>query len=162
MFYLVASTRFRVEGESMHPNLRDGQQVLVRKLERKGLALQRGAVVAVRHPREQRRIFIKRVVGLPGECLNLGEDAVYVNGNPLAELYLEAGGCPPGRYARQWLVGEDEIFVLGDNRADSWDSRAFGPVPRNLVIGQVWWRCWPLRDWGPIHSPVPVAQRSQD
>jgi signal peptidase I len=137
----------------MRPTLRDGQQVLARPCASDGPSLQRGDVVALRHPHSQGVVLIKRVVGLPGEHLRLAEDAVYLNDGPLAEPYLEGPPCPQGRYARQWLLDEGEYLVLGDNRGDSLDGRAFGPVGLELVLGRVWCRCWPPWAWGLVPSP---------
>ncbi len=143
-----ASARFRVEGDSMRPTLQHGQQVLARQLRAEDGLPQRGAVVVLRHPLEQGSVIIKRVIGLPGEHLRLAQDAVYVDDRPLAEPYLAGPPCPANRYPREWIVGPEECFVLGDNRSDSQDSRAFGLVSRELVLGRVWFRCWPPQAWG--------------
>lgn len=134
----------------MSPTLRDGQHVLARRVRSPGALLQRGDVVVLRQPADPRRIFIKRVMGLPGEHLRLGRDAVYVNGLPLAEPYLDGPLCSVGRYAGQWIMDPEEYFVMGDNRSDSQDSRAFGPIHRQRILGRVWLRCWPPRAWGPV------------
>lgn len=147
---LLTSARFRVEGDSMRPALRHGQQVLARRISPAGGLARRGEVVVFRHPLKRDDVVIKRVIGLAGEHLRLALDAVYVNDLPLAELYLDGPPCPMNRYPREWLVGQDECFVLGDNRDDSQDSRAFGPVSQELILGRVWWRCWPPHAWGRV------------
>jgi len=158
---LLASARFRVEGDSMCPTLQDGQHVLARRVPSPGAALQRGEVVVLRHPADSRRIFIKRVIGLPGEHLRLAQDAVYVNDLPLAEPYLDGPPCPAGRSPRQWIMGPEEYFVLGDRRSDSQDSRAFGPVGHEMILGRVWFRCWPPRSWGQVPPPGAVSRSRQ-
>jgi signal peptidase I len=157
---LLSSARFRVEGDSMYPALQRGQHLLVHRVRSSDSPLQRGDVVALRHPADPQRIFIKRVIGLPGEHLRLAEDAVYVNDLPLAEPYLDGPPCPVGRYARQWVVAPDEYFVLGDHRSDSQDSRAFGAVGQQMVLGRVWFRCWPPRAWGRV-LPAGAVSRSR-
>ncbi len=147
---LPASARFCVEGESMRPTLRNGQQVLAHRIRPADGPPRRGDVVVLRHPLEQGNVIIKRVIGLPGEYLRLAQDAVYVNGQSLAEPYLDGPPCPVNRYPREWVVAPDAWFVLGDRRTDSQDSRAFGPVHRELILAQVWWRCWPPHAWGRV------------
>lgn len=134
----------------MCPTLRHGQQVLARRIRAANAPPERGEIVVLRHPLEPGSVIIKRVIGLPGEHLRLGDDAVCVNDLPLAEPYLDGPPCPVNRHPREWMAGPGEWFVLGDSRADSQDSRAFGPVSRELVLGRVWFRCWPLRAWGRV------------
>lgn len=128
----------------MAPTLSSGQLVQTRPLSRsssrEGL---RGKIVAFRHPLRPGSIYIKRVTGLPGEHVALNKGVVEVNGAALAEPYLPKGTETPALGATQWVNDTDEIFVMGDNRADSEDSRRFGPVPLSLMVGQVSFRWWP-------------------
>lgn len=147
---LVASARYRVEGDSMLPTIAGKQHVLVAPVTFPWNRLRRGDIVLLRHPVLARRTYIKRVIGLPSEEVRLVEELVYVNGQLLEEAYL---GGQPGNWKRgpqEWWTGSDEYFVVGDNRNDSDDSRAFGPVSGNLIFGRVWFRYWPLAAWGPI------------
>lgn len=137
----------------MRPALCHGQHVLARRVRAGDGLYRRGELVVLRHPLDPSDVIIKRLVGLPGEHLRLGSDAVCVNDLPLAEPYLDGPPCPVNRHPREWVVGPDEWFVLGDNRADSQDSRAFGPVSRELVLGRVWLRCWPPQAWGRVSVP---------
>ena len=102
----------------------------------------------VRDPRLPAREELKRIVGLPGEELRFEDGLLYVDGAPLDEPYLE--GLPPtlGLEARCWRLGPGEYFVMGDNRAHSTDSREYGPVRAEMLVGRVVLRYWPPRRWG--------------
>jgi signal peptidase I len=147
---LFTSARFLVEGESMAPALASGQSVLASRPRLPWDRLRRGDVVVLRHPVWSDRIYIKRIIGLPGEEVRLEDGRVYLDGAPLDEAYLEGPPSQRKDYDRGWLTETDEYFVMGDNRGDSGDSRAFGPVQRQRILGRVWLRCWPPRAWGPV------------
>ena len=143
------SARVRVEGDSMTPTLEDGQSVLVVRPVFPWNRLRRGDVVVLTPPAPTPGLsadtwFIKRVAGMPGEEIVLEGGRVYADDLLLAELTGAVslpGHAGDGR--REWWNGPDEYFVLGDNPADSRDSRAFGPVPAERIIGRVWCRVWP-------------------
>jgi len=155
--------RFEVHQISMEPTFHEGQRVLVSKIgsiwsslavrtahaaeSRRGspFALKRGQVVVFYKSRARDEdALIKRVVGLPGDTIELRGGRVLVNGAPLDEPYLHglstacAGACGP------FALGPDEYFVMGDNRANSLDSRSFGPIPGDQIVGRVVARYWPL------------------
>ena len=113
--------------------------------------LGRGDIIAFRHPQNQHRVYLKRIVGLPNEYIALKDDRVSINGSPQPEPYLFSGLSREGRsrreYPRQWFTDAREYFVLGDNRGDSEDSRSFGPVADRLIVGRLWFRYWPPRVW---------------
>jgi signal peptidase I len=144
MVNLFFSARFRVEEDSMLPSLLHGQSVFVVRTRFSWNKLRRGDVVAFERAGGT---YIKRVVGLPGEDIRMAEGQVYLDGVALAEAYSKgvAGGAE-----KEWFNGPDEYFLLGDNRADSNDSRAFGPVSGELIRGRAWFRCWPPSKWRPI------------
>ena len=139
----------------MAPALQDGQQVLA-VMPRPPELLKRGSIVVLRHPVWPNFIYIKRIIGLPGEHIRLEGSRVYLNDNLLEEPYLEEISDPqiqksPTRgSARLWITDENEVFVLGDQRSDSQDSRAFGPVHRIFILGRVWLRYWPPQAWGTL------------
>ncbi len=144
------SARVRVEGESMTPTLTDGESVLMVRPVFPWNRLQRGDVVVLNPPGSPNPgdWFIKRVAGMPGEEIVLRGGRVYVD-----DLLLPMPSIPAGPSAgarREWWNGPDEYFVLGDNPADSRDSRVFGPVPAGRIIGRVWLRCWPPKAWGRV------------
>ena len=163
---LLMAARFVVKGESMLPNFAMDQYVLVSRLAYQSRAPSRGDVVVLRHPGQPRRNYIKRIVGLPGERVQAGDGRVRINGEVLVEPYLYRGddgrfkggmSHPDGPLGEQgpadggseeWFLEEDRYFVMGDNRQYSDDSRAFGPVGRDLIVGKAWIRYWPRDAWG--------------
>jgi signal peptidase I len=134
----------------MDPALRNGQYLLTSRFAYWGAEPERGDIVVLRDPRRTGTDFVKRIVGLPGEHVAVAEGCPVVDDRPLAEPYLEKRG--PWRSARdgQWVMGEGEYFVLGDNRDDSLDSRFLGPVPRRLIVGKAWLCYWPPAKWGRV------------
>ena len=148
---VLFSARVRVEGDSMTPTLEDGQSVLVVRPVFPWNRLQRGDVVVLTPPSPTPGLpegtwFIKRVAGMPDEEIVLQGNRVYADDVLLADL----SGRTASDGRREWWNGPDEYFVLGDNPADSRDSRAFGPVPGERIIGRVWFRIWPLSAWGKV------------
>jgi signal peptidase I len=104
----------------------------------------------LRHPAQNHRIYIKRIVGLPDESISLRNGVVCIGDLPLHETYLTSFHNLHRTTDREWWMGPHEYFVMGDNRSDSEDSRIFGPVSRDLIVGSVWFRYWPLRAWGKV------------
>jgi len=143
--FLAQATR--VEGQSMDPNLHDNQRLIIEKITYRFRPPTRGEIVVLRRP--QPDPLIKRVVGLPGETVAIHDYQVYIDGKPLDEPYLtEITG---GSMAPQ-IVPEDHVFVLGDNRDSSNDSRAFGMIPLEDIVGRAWVRYWPPGEIGLFHS----------
>ncbi|MBM3189205.1 MAG: signal peptidase I [Chloroflexi bacterium] len=145
--FLAQATR--VEGQSMEPNLHNNQRLIIEKISYRLHAPERGDIVVLRRPHKSSEPLIKRVVGLPGETVQIKEGRVYINGQPLTEPYLDQATW--GDSAPQ-IVPEEHIFVLGDNRRASNDSRSFGMVPLDDVIGKAWVIYWPLPEAGIISS----------
>lgn len=151
---------FRVEGRSMLPSLTTDNLVLVTKISYLTSTPDRGDVMVISKPSEQREDLVKRVVGLPRETVEMRDGKVFINGIGLDEsAYVEN----LGNYSMPPLVlGADAYFVLGDNRRESEDSRRFGPVPARAIIGKVWFVYWPFDLFGifpdnpPIREPLPV------
>jgi signal peptidase I len=143
--FLAQATR--VEGQSMEPNLHDNQRLIIEKITYRFREPQRGDIIVLRRPSRSTEPLIKRVVGLPGETVSIHEGRVYIDGDPLGEEYLnqETWGTMPPR-----LVPEEHVFVLGDNRKASNDSRSFGMVPFDDIIGRAWLRYWPPNEVGPV------------
>ncbi len=143
--FLAQATR--VEGQSMEPNLHDNQRVIIEKISYRFHPPRRGDIVVLQLPNRHSDPLIKRVVGLPGETVEIRGGQVLINGQVLDEPYLDQytyQGMPPR------VVPDDEIFVLGDNRGYSNDSRAFGFVPYSDIIGRAWFRYWPPLEIGPV------------
>ena len=155
---------FEVEGGSMETTLLPGQYVLVDKLTPRWASYARGDIVVLRPPSQasgDRGVpFIKRVIGLPGDQVRLEDGTVYVNGTALAEPYVyRENGAPqdtdpvPGG-PTEWLVPQDQLLVMGDHRADSSDSRSFGPVDISHILGRAWLRYWPVDTFGILPTPT--------
>ena len=124
---------------------------------------ERGEVIVFRSPPNRTRDFVKRVVGVPGEVVELRDGKVYINGERLPEPYLdpqEASNTFPSARSQKslWTVGEKEYFVLGDNRGNSNDSREFGSFPEEDVLGKVWFVYWPLSELRMLDSFSSHAQ----
>ena len=139
------SRHLKVVGDSMAPTLLDRQHVQTLPMEPFALRnpSNRGKIVAFRHPQRPQSIYIKRIIGLPGEFVAIEEALVTIDGTRLEEPYLESPAFTPTRGASKWFTDTDEFFLLGDNRSDSEDSRTFGPVPSCLIIGEVRFHFWP-------------------
>ena len=140
-----------VQGPSMEPNYYSGQRVLVNTLAYRLGQPQRGDVVVFRFKfRQDEEPFIKRIVGLPGETVEIRDGVVYVNDVPLNEPWPTR----PAQYTRPKVtLGPDEFYVLGDNRANSSDSHIWGAQPANLIIGRAWITIWPPTNW-PVVGPL--------
>lgn len=148
---------FIVEGPSMQPNFHTGEWLIVNKLLYDIREPKRGEVVVFHATAD--KDFIKRVIALPGETVKVQGDQVYVNGQPLDEPYLreavEKARKEGGRYndlnMPETKVPEGTVFVLGDNRSDSTDSRMLGPIPYGKLVGRAEFVYWPLPDIRWIH-----------
>ncbi len=136
-----------VSGPSMAPQISSGELVIINTLAYRVGAPHRGDIVAFRHDGITPATYIKRVIGLPGERIRIDRGAVYVNGARLAEPYVQFGD---DRSAPEITVPPDSVYVLGDNRAVSEDSRVFGPVPKGELMGQALAGVWPLGSIGAL------------
>jgi signal peptidase I len=160
---------FQVKQTSMESTLEPGQYVLVDKLTPRWSPYQRGDIVVL-HPPDgwddgDDTPFIKRVIGLPGDAVEIHDGIVYVNGEGLDEAgytFRDATGdvqltMPIGK-TKTWTIGPDELFVMGDHREASADSRAFGPIKVASVVGRAFLRYWPASTFGLLARPAyPLA-----
>ena len=142
----AATGRFRIEGDSMEPNLHNGEYVLIDKISYLLHPPERGDVVVFTPPNNERD-YIKRVIGLPGDTVTIKGGQVYVNGVVLDEPYLKnlIRGDMPAR-----MVEAGRYFVMGDNRNNSSDSRAFGTITPQSIVGRAWLVYWPPSDWSTV------------
>jgi signal peptidase I len=139
-----AAQSFRVDGASMQPGLQTNEYVLVNKLAYLFHAPQRGDVIVFHDPLNPSQDFIKRVIGIPGDTIQTTSDAVIVDGQTLHEPYIST----PFNYESNTLkLGSSEFFVMGDNRDNSFDSRAWGPLNQSYIVGKAVAVYWPLSDW---------------
>jgi signal peptidase I len=142
IFLLIrfAAPNFRIEGYSMEPNFHDGQYLFVNRLVYMLHPPERGDVIVFVPPSNLSRDYIKRVIGLPGERVQIIDGNVYINGQLLHEPYpLHKGTYSFGPVT----VGPDEYFVLGDNRDNSSDSHSWGMLAADKIIGKAWISYWP-------------------
>lgn len=136
---------FIVNGESMEPTLANGDYLIIDEISYRNKDPQRGEVIVFRFPTEQRRYLIKRVIGLPSEIVSISGNKITItthDGNviQLNESYLNGDFSSYGT----WNLGDDEYFVLGDNREHSSDSRRWGVLSRDLIVGKTLFRLFPL------------------
>ncbi len=149
---------FYVKGASMEPNFFDHEYLIIDEVSYRFRTPERGDIVVFRYPNDPSQFFIKRVIGLPGETVEIANGKVKVfndsnpNGFTLPEKeYLEQIITAT---TRNVTLKSNEYFVLGDNRTASLDSRYFGPVVRDAIVGRVWLRGWPLDRWKVFEKPV--------
>jgi len=139
----TVSARIRVESISMQKTLYAGYLVVVNKLAYSFGEPMRGDIIVFYPPNPDEEPYIKRVIGLPGEEVRVESGVVYINGNPLHEPYIKS--MP--NYKGKWIVPEDSLFVLGDNRNNSFDSHSWGMVDFSNVIGKAEFVYWPPSAW---------------
>lgn len=140
---------FYVKGASMEPNFYDHEYLIIDEITYRFRTPWRGEVIVFHYPDNPKEYFLKRIVGLPGERIRVADghltiyNAAYPEGVVVEESYLPETVATAG----EEVVGlaEDEYFVLGDNRPNSFDSRRFGPVERGAIVGRAWFRGWPLK-----------------
>ena len=182
IFFLVRSVvqNFRVDGSSMEPTLHTGQYIMVNRLiyahidlnifsrwlpggENKEPRLaylfhlpRRGDIIVFEYPRDTSRDFIKRVIGLPGETVEIRDHQVYINGVPLEEPYLSDVARRQMSHMAPVKVPPNAVFVMGDNRGNSSDSRNWGPLPLDRIVGKAWFTYWPADRWGLIPNAEPI------
>jgi len=142
----AATGRFRIEGDSMEPNLHNGEYVLIDKISYLLHPPERGDVVVFTPPNNERD-YIKRVIGLPGDTVEVKGGQVYVNGVVLDEPYLQHVIL---RDESARIVEAGRYFVLGDNRNNSSDSRSFGTITPQSIVGRAWLVYWPPSDWSTV------------
>jgi len=134
----------QVDGSSMLPSFENGQRVLVIKAAYWFGEPNRGDVIIFHSENNSGENLIKRVIGLPGETVEVKNGLVYIDGAPLDEPYIAE--APSQDYAST-LIPDGYYFVMGDNRNHSNDSRSWGPLPERDIIGRTWLTYWPFSDW---------------
>ena len=158
----------KVEGTSMLPRLHDGERIFVNKLiyydeYRWAPKIERGDIVVFWYPNDPSKSYIKRVIGLPGEIVEVREGTVYINGAVLEEKYLDPGENASSASQGPKKVDLNYYFVMGDNRDNSSDSRSWGLVPKKYIYGKALLRYWPPSAASVIHhedlapAPAPPA-----
>jgi len=158
VIYLFVMMPNQVKGASMEPTFQSGDYILTSKITYKMRRVERGDVVVFKSPRNPEIEYIKRVIGLPGDKILIKDGQVFVNDKPLEENYISA----PTNVFEDGFLKEDQpiivpqnyVFVMGDNRPRSSDSRAFGPIPIDSIDGVVFYRYFPPKKVGFIKNPL--------
>jgi signal peptidase I len=151
IFFTARATiqTFVVVMTSMEPSFHEGQRLVVNKAVYIFGDPQRGDVVIFKAPNDQHDDFIKRIIGIPGDTVEVKDGAVYVNGVKLDEPYIKSS---PNYTMAKLEVPKDNYFVLGDNRNHSNDSHYGWLLPRENLIGKAWLSTWPPADWGLVQN----------
>ncbi|PIV46227.1 signal peptidase I [bacterium (Candidatus Moisslbacteria) CG02_land_8_20_14_3_00_36_53] len=142
---------FYILGPSMEPNFFNYDYLIINKISYRFNEIERGEVIVLKNPSSPASLIIKRVVGLPGEEIKIKEGKVFLYNKilgwrELEEPYLGVGTSTPGDL--EITLASDEYFVMGDNRNVSLDSRSFGVLKKNLIVGRAWLRAWPFSSFG--------------
>ncbi len=150
-FVRISYQNFRIQGATMQPALRSDDYVMLHRQAYVGDSRpQRGDIVVYRPLSTPDRSFIHRIIGLPGETIEIQSGAVQINGRKLVEPYASVGS-----YSVQRLtLGQDEYYVLGDNRNNAADSHTRGPIPLDTIEGKIVFIYWPPQRWGAISAPT--------
>lgn len=139
---------FFVEGASMEPNFETGEYLLIDEVSYYFRSVERGEVVVFHYPLDTSKYYIKRVIGLPGETVEIKNGKVFIyndknpNGFSVDEKYLPEKLITDGQLKKK--LGNNEYFVLGDNRSRSSDSRIWGALSKDDIVGRTWIRAWPI------------------
>src|ERR1700722_5712001 len=150
----------KVEGTSMNPLLSDQERIFINKFIYHFEPIDRGDVVVFWYPLDRSKSFIKRIVGLPGEAVEIRAGRVYVNNKELADQFVPPSYIDGSTYGPV-QIGQDEYFVMGDHRDSSNDSRVFGPVPRQYIYGKAVFAYWPVDHFGSLNLPSTVNAASK-
>ncbi|MEO6391398.1 MAG: signal peptidase I [Pyrinomonadaceae bacterium] len=159
LFLVLVAQPVKVEGTSMLPRLHDGERIFVNKLisykiprlEKYGWpTLERGDIIVFWYPNDPDKSYVKRIIGLPGETVEVRQGRLFINGQELNEPYLDPHLNASRRSDPPVTVKEHYYFVMGDNRDNSSDSRYWGLVPEKYIYGKVLFRYWPLSGMGII------------
>jgi signal peptidase I len=156
IFFLIQTVvrNFRVVGTSMEPNLHDSQYLIVDKISYRLGEPQQGDVIVFEPPNRPGEDYVKRVVGVSGDLVEIRNGQVLINNQLLDEPYVVYGGSYSMSPRR---VGANELFVLGDNRNSSSDSHNWGTLTQDKVVGKAWLSYWPPNYWGVIPRDAPAA-----
>jgi signal peptidase I len=150
----------KVEGTSMNPLLSDQERIFINKFVYHFEPIERGDVIVFWYPLDRSKSFIKRVVGLPGEMIEIRDGHVYIDGQELADQYVPTGYLDGSTYAPH-RIPADSFFVMGDHRDSSNDSRVFGPVARQFIYGKAVFAYWPADHFGSLTSSSTVNAASK-
>ncbi|PIZ65889.1 signal peptidase I [Candidatus Roizmanbacteria bacterium CG_4_9_14_0_2_um_filter_39_13] len=161
VIYLFILQPNQIKGASMEPTFYNGNYIFTSKITYKMRAPHRGDVVVFHSPKNHDIEFIKRIIGLPGDTVLIEDNELYVNGKQIPEQYIsEKTTLVPGSFAQNGvpiIVPEEQVFVMGDNRPRSSDSREFGTIDEKSIVGQVFYRYFPTDKIGSIENPYDAS-----
>ncbi|KKT28581.1 MAG: Signal peptidase I [Candidatus Giovannonibacteria bacterium GW2011_GWC2_44_9] len=143
---------FIVSGASMEPNFHDGEYLIIDELTYALRKPERGEVIVFRYPLNPSEFFIKRIVGLPGETVEIKNSKIFINGDVVSESFISADIAKKTLPNLKTNLDENEYFVLGDNRPKSSDSRFWGALPKDKIMGRALLRLWPVAKAGFIND----------
>ena len=154
VIYLFVAQFHKVSGLSMYPTMHDGDYLITEKVTYKLGAPKKGQIVVLKNPRDNSQDFIKRIIATPGDTLKIENDQVFVNGKKLDETYLPEGTpTHAGAFIIEGVelkAGENQYFVFGDNRNHSSDSREWGSITKEELVGRALFRYWPPQTIGSL------------
>src|SRR3989304_6724601 len=155
-FYLLILQPHKIKGDSMQPNYPNGEYLLTDKVSYRFREPNRGDVIVFEAPTQNGEEFIKRILGLPGDKITLKDGSFRVNDKIILENYLASGTITYGgtflKDGEEKVVPNDEYFVMGDNRANSSDSRTWGFVSKDKITGKSWFVYWPIKSFGTVEK----------
>jgi signal peptidase I len=150
----------KVEGTSMAPLLSDQERIFINQFVYHFEPIDRGDVVVFWYPLDRTKSFIKRVIGLPGETVEIRAGRLFINGKEWMEPYVPPSYLDGSSYGPK-VIPQDEFFVMGDHRDSSNDSRVFGSVPRQYIYGKAVFAYWPVNHFGSLTSSSTVNAASK-
>ncbi len=146
--YLFVAQFHKVSGNSMVPTMHNGDYLITEKVSYRFRNPKEGEIIVLKNPRDESQDFIKRIIAVPGDTLQISNNAVFVNGKELPESYLPAGtSTRTGAFVSEGAlikVGNNQYFAFGDNREHSSDSREWGPITKEEIIGRALFRYFPI------------------
>lgn len=147
---VFAGQLLKVTGDSMLPTFKNGEQLIAEKISINMRDLERGEVVIFMHPEEKDKLLIKRVVGLPGESIKIQANEIYINNQKLNEGYLKEDAKVTTRTflkeGVEYTIPENSYILLGDNRENSADSREWGPIKKEKIVGRAFLVYYPIKN----------------
>ncbi len=154
LIYLFVAQFHKVSGLSMFPTMHDGDYLVTEKISYRFGNPIMGQIVVLKNPRDESQDFIKRIIGVPGDTVKIEANSVFVNGTVLNEKYLPPGTpTNPGAFLTEgtpFKLGPNQYLVFGDNRNHSSDSREWGTITKEEIVGRAFFRYWPPQSIGPL------------
>lgn len=160
LIYLFVAQPHKVSGSSMVPTFKNGDYILTDKLSYRLGQPQRGDIVVLKNPKDESQDFIKRIIALPGDPVKVEKNSIFINGQKINEPYLPEGTpIRAGNFLTEGVTikaGPNQYFVMGDNRAHSSDSRDWGSITKEEIVGKTFFRYFPPQSFGFIKIVRPI------